>query len=86
MDRRTLLKGAAWAVPVLAVSVATPIAAASMTPSIPVSCVLLNSTGSPFYRVTYNDGTSETLHRSEVAKNKELKTLCKVPANGNEGL
>lgn len=86
MERRTLLKGAAWSVPVIAAAVTVPLAAASMTPRIPVGCVLLNGTGSPFYQVTYNDGTSETLHRSKVAKNKELKALCKVPANGNEGL
>lgn len=87
MDRRTLLKGAAWSVPVIAAAVAVPLAAASVpTERIPVGCVLLNGTGSPFYQVTYSDGTSETLHRSKVAKDKELKALCKVPANGNEGL
>lgn len=32
LSRRTLVKGAAWSVPVVAVAVATPLAAASVTP------------------------------------------------------
>lgn len=86
MERRTFVKGAAWSVPVIAAAVAVPLAAASTVPRIPISCVLLNGTGSPYYQVAYNDGTTENLHRSEIVHNKTLKALCKVPANGNEGL
>lgn len=34
VNRRTLIRGAAWSVPVVAVTVATPLAAASVTPAI----------------------------------------------------
>lgn len=35
IDRRTMLKGTAWSVPVLAAAIATPLAAASTTPTCP---------------------------------------------------
>lgn len=87
ITRRNLVKGAAWSVPVIAVASAVPLASASTTPpeKIPVSCVLLNDTGSPYYRVEYSTGPGATLHRSEVVKDKVLKEMCPVPAKGNEG-
>lgn len=38
LDRRQVLKGAAWSVPVIAVAVATPQAAASTVPDEPIIC------------------------------------------------
>jgi hypothetical protein len=67
MARRTVLH-AAWAAPVVAVAVAAPGAAASITPpaSITFETVFFPNGGSPFYSVTM------TIYRSgsEVAPNQ----------------
>lgn len=44
-DRRTVMKTAAWSVPVIAVAVATPMSAASTAPVDPASCVALPTGG-----------------------------------------
>ncbi len=87
VGRRTVVKGAAWSLPVIAAAVAAPMATASTptTERIPVSCLLLNGTGSPQYDVQYADGTHVTMPRHEVVHDDRLKEMCPVPARGNEG-
>lgn len=74
--RRTVLKAAAWSVPVIAVSVAVPLAAAS-TVRKPVHCERLTVKGQPWWLVVFDDGTTETLHNGDVMRDRELKGLCK---------
>lgn len=79
MERRTVIKSLAWSVPVIAVAVATPLAAASTvvetpSPRIPVSC---EPAGKNLWTVGYNDGTRETLHQGQVSRDKTLQALCR---------
>lgn len=83
MDRRTVLKGAAWSVPVIAAVAATPLAAASAQQIYPISCVYLDNhghggnTGNSWWFVTYSDGSERTLDNGTVMRDKRLKELCK---------
>lgn len=79
ITRRNVVKGAAWSVPVIAVAVATPLAAASGPtetdpPKIPIACT---KAGKNMWTVAYNDGTSETLHQGQVDRDKTLQALCR---------
>ena len=85
MERRTVIKGAAWSVPVIAAAVAAPLAAASTPPRRAIACTLLNGTGHPFYDVLYSDQKHETLSRDAVAQDKDLLCMCPEPSKPNEG-
>lgn len=74
MDRRQFVRGAAWSVPVIAVAVAIPFAAASTAPRTPVACTPLDKT---WWQVAYNDGTTDTVHQGDVNRDKELQALCR---------
>ncbi|PPG65701.1 hypothetical protein [Rathayibacter rathayi] len=56
VHRRTIVKGAAWTIPVVAVSVATPAAAASKTPTL------------KFTQTSYSVGACETLKGVQVKR------------------
>lgn len=78
VKRRTLIKGAVWFTPVVALAVATPLAAASGEPTeeaprIPIKC---DEVSKHVYFVTYNDGTNATLGQGEVNRDKTLQALC----------
>ena len=88
--RRTVLKSAAWSVPVIAVAVSVPLAAASTAPEPadrPISCTLINGTGRPTYNVGYLSGRSEILFRSQITTHEDswLKAACPAPSKNNEG-
>ncbi|WP_251050731.1 MULTISPECIES: hypothetical protein [unclassified Microbacterium] len=82
VSRRTVVLGAAWSVPVIAAAIATPLAAASTTPRIPIACVYLQNNGhagdkrNDWWQVTYNDGTTQILDNGTVQSDRELKALC----------
>lgn len=70
IDRRTLIKGAAWAVPVIAAAVAVPLAAASGEPD-PKKSVI------EFTNVTSNQAGS-----NEVGWNTKIKVVGPVSVTG----
>lgn len=75
LPRRAVLR-AVWAAPVIAVAVATPLAAASATPTpgVPVACTKVSNT---HWNVAYNDGTSKLMHNGDVMSDPTLKALCR---------
>lgn len=84
--RRAFLTASAWAVPVIAVAVAAPAAAASMDttePAFPISCEKKpnhghgGDTGNQWWIVTYSDGSTIPMDNGTVMSNKTLKGLCK---------
>lgn len=77
LDRRTFVKAAAWSAPVIAAAVALPHAAASAAPRRPIHCTRLTKKGQPWWQITYDDGTTETLHNGDAMRRKDLKELCK---------
>lgn len=74
ISRRSLIKTSAWAVPIVSVAVSTPLAAASTTPRIPISCEEL---AKGVFLVSYNDGTTETLGQGQVNRDKALQAMCR---------
>lgn len=80
--RRSVVLGAAWSVPVIAAAIATPLAAASLPPRIPIACVYLQNHGhdgdkkNNWWQVMYNDGTTRILDNGTVQSDRELKALC----------
>lgn len=78
INRRKALKAFAWSVPVIAVSVATPLAAAStVPPRQAIKCERNPGKGQPTYSVFYDDGTVVAMHQGEVDRDKHLQALCR---------
>ena len=73
--RRTIIKSAAWAMPVVAVAVSVPSAVASVAQ--PCKCVRLNQKGQPHYQVFYTDGTDQIFNNGEINRDKTLQALCR---------
>lgn len=82
LNRRAVVIGAAWSIPVILASIATPLAAASTVERVPIGCVYLQnhghggSKGNDWWAVTYNDGSTAVLDNGTVMSNPELKRLC----------
>jgi hypothetical protein len=82
VTRRAIVTHAAWSIPVIAASTATPLAAASVTPRTPIACVYLQNNGhdgdkrNDWWHVTYDDGTVQILDNGTVQSDRELKALC----------
>lgn len=81
--RRAFVKTAAWSVPLVAIAVAVPLAAASTTaPKYAVRCDYLGNhghggdVGNDWWLVTFSDGSSETLDNGTVMRNDALKSIC----------
>lgn len=78
ITRRTVVKFAAWSIPVIAVAVATPLASASVLPARTcVSCIPLSDKGQPHYFLTFSDQSTATLNQGEVNSNKEYQAMCR---------
>lgn len=78
LTRRTVVKSAAWSIPVIAIAVATPLASASVPPEkVCISCVPLNDKGQPHYFLTFSDQSTATLNQGEVNRNKEYQAMCR---------
>lgn len=78
ITRRAALKASAWSVPIIAVAVATPLAAASVPiERLPLTCTPLNNKGQPHYQVAYSDGSTEILDNGTVNSDKVLQALCR---------
>ena len=75
MNRRDVLKGAAWSIPVIAASATVPVCTASTVT--PVECVRLDVKGQPFWQVFYSDGTDRTLSNGDVNRDKGLQAVCR---------
>ncbi len=83
--RRTVIKSAAWSLPVIAAAIAVPLAAASTvpTPRKPLLCTKEpnhghgGGKGNAWWRVIYDDGTAEILDNGTVMSTRELKEVCK---------
>lgn len=67
-SRRQILKASAWAVPVIAVAIAAPAAAASTFDPIAVSCTPLTTKGQPMWAVTYSDGQYKTITNDQAMR------------------
>jgi hypothetical protein len=91
MDRRTIVMGAAWALPVIAAATAIPAATASsaspeLPPRQPVSCEYLGNQGhdgpkgGAWWFVTYSDGSTATLDNGTVKSDRALRSLCQKQA------
>lgn len=78
-SRRQILKASAWAVPVIALAIAAPAAAASTTAPVfdplAVSCAPLPTKGQPMWLVTYSDGQYETITNDQAMR--QHHDLCK---------
>lgn len=87
VERRTVLKGAAWAVPVVAVAVSTPLSAASTVSVIPAKCIRITPNhghgGDPgnkdWWQGVYSDGsTTKPMSNGEAMSSKEWGELCRA--------
>lgn len=79
MERRTIIKGAAWSLPVIAAAIAVPQSVAS-TKEIGnpiVECKRIQAQGQPHYSVVYADGTVVIKNQGEVDSDKELQAACR---------
>lgn len=90
MERRTVIKGAAWTIPVIAAATAIPTAAASsqLTPPKPIACSKQpnhghgGGTGNGWWQVTYWDEAAGKTYvgmvdNGTVMSTPELRELCK---------
>lgn len=77
VHRRTVVKSAAWSLPVIMAAVAVPLAAASQVERLPLTCTRLTSKGQPMYQVAYADGSTQTYNNGEVNSDKTLQALCR---------
>jgi len=86
VDRRTVLKASAWSVPIVAVAVATPLAAASTASVYPLKCIRIQGNhghgGNPgnesWWLGIYSDGShTEAMSNSEAMSHKIWGTLCR---------
>lgn len=86
MERRTVIKSAAWAIPVIAAAVAVPLATASQA-TIPVKCVRITNNhghgGKPgnkdWWQGVYSDGTTTApMSNGEAMSHKTWGPLCRT--------
>lgn len=79
INRRTVVLGAAWSVPVIMAAVAVPLAAASTTPEANplISCTRIDGKGQPMYNAVYVDGTSLIVDQGTVNSDKEMQAKCR---------
>lgn len=89
-SRRSVVKGAAWSLPVIAIAVAAPAASASEAPVEPVACHKIKHAGNGghVWVGTYSDGTSVTMTNGE-AMSGEFGPICRAsgttPGAGDGG-
>lgn len=84
IERRTVIKGAAWSMPVIAAAVAVPASSASTsTAAMPQTCTKLpnhghgGDVGNSWWQVTYSDDTERLLDNGTVMRDRELRELCR---------
>ena len=83
IGRWTIIKSAAWSLPVVAAAVAVPQAAASAPPRKPVACERTpnhghgGGQGNTWWTVYYDDGTAQVLDQGTVMSDKQLKEACR---------
>ena len=78
INRRTMVVGAAWAMPVIAAAVAVPLAAASVAPGkLLLTCTPLDVKGQPLYQLAYDDQSTEIVDQGQVNRDKELQVACR---------
>lgn len=86
MERRTVLKSAAWSLPVIAAAVAVPLAAASQS-VIPVKCIRIADNhghgGTPgnkgWWQGVYSDGSvTDPMSNGEAMSDKTWGPLCRA--------
>lgn len=83
LNRRTVVIGAAWSIPVILASIATPLAAASSVERVPIRIDYLDNyggggpKGGAWWLVTYSDGSTATLDNGTVMSDPVLKAMAK---------
>ncbi|MGN8024722.1 hypothetical protein [Microbacterium sp. 22242] len=83
LARRTIIKSAAWSLPVIAAVTAVPLAAASAAPRTALRCERTpnhghgGGTGNGWWTVSYSDGTAAVLSNGTVMSDPALRALCK---------
>jgi hypothetical protein len=82
--RRTVIKSAAWSLPVIAAAVAVPLASASAPQERQVlSCTLEpnhghgGGTGNAWWRVIYDNGQAAILDNGAVMSDRKLREACR---------
>ena len=88
LDRRTIIKGAAWSVPVVAAAVATPLAAATGSFDVRVQqerCQLVGLSNPPYFNIYADTGTVPTGSVFTLVVNGGLVNLSILSSNPNEG-
>ena len=81
--RRTALKASAWSIPVIALAVAAPAAAASTVAPTPVSCTRVEGKGARHWVGVYSDGQTVTMSNGD-AQSSVFGPLCRA-AGSNPG-
>lgn len=82
-SRRTIIRAAAWSLPVIAAAVAVPTATSSARPRTPLRCERAanhghgGSSGNAWWTVIYSDGTTALRSQGVVMSDPALRTLCK---------
>lgn len=89
VGRRTVIKSAAWSLPVIAVAVAAPLAAASVTPEpkVPVKCIRIKPNhghgGKPgnkdWWEGVYSDGShTKPMSNGEAMSDPVWGPICRA--------
>lgn len=84
-ERRTIIRTAAWSLPVIAAAIAVPAATASTPTAVrkPIKCEREpnhghgGGVGNRWWIVYYDDGTADVLDNGTVMSNEELRELCR---------
>ena len=83
MNRRQILTSAAWSIPVIALAVAAPAAAASTVAPTPISCTRVEGKGARHWVGVYSDGQTVTMSNGD-AMSSVFGPLCRA-AGSNPG-
>jgi hypothetical protein len=83
VTRRTVVRSAAWSLPVIAAAVAVPLAAASTAQppaaAVPVKCVQLSGPPHKTWQGVYSDGTTtEPMDNGTAMSDKTWGPLCRA--------